>query len=900
MGIFDKIKKALGWDDPEENNNAGNAGSNPTEKTGTPKPKSGSNPQKSIHLPAEGDIAQFEQLILQSCEEYKKNHTHFFFEIKVTELSGYQEWVSKWTDAQKVAFIVYAGKRLKAHQKKIGNHGNFHNGTGSNESWMARAFVNQLLKTKILLEDADIAQIYSVFIHKNQGSFGWYFGWSLSTFLNLIANNHKQKPVSAALQATLRQIKGDIEAQRQLSEDKERTKLIAKIDGLLFQTTEGGSAVKPVRFMGEDAFAEHANPFLDNLSDADAQSWYPLVAMAQKASGSKPSAKYLNTAKELMTAIGTEKVKRVLGDWFTFVIQHKEIQTQSTYTYGGHEYTVNNYFFLTCINLDALKGLAWMCANFHDTQTIQTIAKLAERSFKKIPGVGSASVALGNACLFVLFKSKGLEGISHLSRLRLRIKQASTQTLIDNYLEEAAKQKGISVAEIEDIAVDDFGLQEGRRTWQFDDFRFELEVVGPGKTMTTWRKADGNTQKSEPASVKASHAAKLKKMKSVVKQIEQASTAQRDRLDRMFRTGRAMSWAYFQERYFDHGLLGFFARRLIWRFYAADGHRDGLWFGGNWVDAKGMPIEPPITGNVSLWHPALADVDEVRAWRTFLMKNQLLQPMKQAFREVYLLTEAEMNTRLYSNRMAAHILRQHQFNSLAKTRGWSYALQGGFDNGRDADLASLEMPEYGLRVEYWINPVMEDQAMNDTGIWNYVSTDQVRFLSQSNGEPVQLVDIPAIPFSEAMRDVDLFVGVASVGNDPNWIDSGGAPTYRTYWQSYSFGDLGEVAKMRKEILTGLVPRLKIKSVAHIEGNFLVVKGKLRTYKIHIGSGNILMEPNDQYLCIVAARGAKTGTENVFLPFEGDTVLSIVLSKALMLADDDKITDSTITSQIRRG
>jgi hypothetical protein len=130
-------------------------------------------------------------------------------------------------------------------------------------------------------------------------------------------------------------------------------------------------------------------------------------------------------------------------------------------------------------------------------------------------------------------------------------------------------------------------------------------------------------------------------------------------------------------------------------------------------------------------------------------------------------------------------------------------------------------------------------------------------------------------------------------------DSGGIPAYRDYWQTYSFGDLNEVAKMRKEILAGLIPRLKVKNVAQIVGNFLVVKGKLRTYKIHIGSTNILMEPNDQYLCIVPDRSAKTGTENIFLPFEGDSGLSVVLSKAFLLAEDDKITDGSITSQINR-
>ncbi|UOQ74644.1 DUF7737 domain-containing protein [Hymenobacter cellulosilyticus] len=109
-----------------------------------------------------------------------------------------------------------------------------------------------------------------------------------------------------------------------------------------------------------------------------------------------------------------------------------------------------------------------------------------------------------------------------------------------------------------------------------------------------------------------------------------------------------------------------------------------------------------------------------------------------------------------------------------------------------------------------------------------------------------------------------------------------------------------MAKNRKLALERLVPRMKIGKVSEIQDRFLVVRGKRRTYKIHLGSGNILMEPNDQYLCIVPDRSAKTpGAADVFLPFEGDAVLSIILSKALLLMDDDKITDETINRQIGR-
>ncbi len=77
---------------------------------------------------------------------------------------------------------------------------------------------------------------------------------------------------------------------------------------------------------------------------------------------------------------------------------------------------------------------------------------------------------------------------------------------------------------------------------------------------------------------------------------------------------------------------------------------------------------------------------------------------------------------------------------------------------------------------------------------------------------------------------------------------------------------------------------------------LVIRGTLRTYKIHLGSGNILMEPNDQYLCIVPDRSRAAG-DNLLLPFEGDATLSIILSKAFLLAADNKISDPTIVRQI---
>jgi hypothetical protein len=314
------------------------------------------------------------------------------------------------------------------------------------------------------------------------------------------------------------------------------------------------------------------------------------------------------------------------------------------------------------------------------------------------------------------------------------------------------------------------------------------------------------------------------------------------------------------------------------------------------VDVQSRPVELAPSARVSVWHPIGASADEVLAWREWLLAREIRQPFKQAHREVYFLTDAERETEVYSNRFAAHILKQSQFRALAKTRGWQADYLGGWDGGGDG-IATRELPNWEIRAEFWTNAVSDEHAQ--TGGFLYIATDQVGFYRADSSEPLLLSDVPPVPFSEIMRDVDLFVGVCSVGNDPTWHDGGPHGRHADYWQTYAFGELSETAVTRRAVLEQIIPRLSIADRCTFSDRFLIVRGNLRTYRIHLGSSNILMEPNDEYLCIVPAQGAQVA-ENLFLPFEGDNRLSVILSKALLLADDTSINDRTITSQIQES
>jgi hypothetical protein len=45
-----------------------------------------------------------------------------------------------------------------------------------------------------------------------------------------------------------------------------------------------------------------------------------------------------------------------------------------------------------------------------------------------------------------------------------------------------------------------------------------------------------------------------------------------------------------------------------------------------------------------------------------------------------------------------------------------------------------------------------------------------------------------------------------------------------------------------------------RNAAGLDGRFLLVRGDLHEYRIHIGSGNVLMELGSRYLCIVQGAG----------------------------------------------
>jgi len=606
---------------------------------------------------------------------------------------------------------------------------------------------------------------------------------------------------------------------------------------------------------------------------ASGPAWTALLNHARTLTATTPSNKWSGDAIELVKKIKPDNFATCVSDWL-----NEAGQPAKAPVICGE---VRDATLLNDCSVELLKGLAWIIVATKRADLAPALGNLAEACFKKIPNKGPRNVKVANATTTALAALADPAAAAQLSRLRLRVKHHSSRATVDKGLATASERTGLSPDDLAEISVPTFGLNaRGIRRIELGEHVAELRAVNAHKVELCWLERGGKACASVPAIIRTKHAEDLKRLKREAKDASAMLAAQALRLERSFLSDRSWPMKVWKERFLEHPLVGTLARRLIWQF----DDTLAIPHDGRLVSAANRPTSPQSDAAVSLWHPIRSTPEQVVAWREWLEQNEITQPFKQAHREIYVLTDAERRTESYSNRFAAHILRQHQLAALCQSRGWDYRLQGQFDSH---NVPTLHLAAHDLKAEFWVEAV-ENEA-TPRGIYVHVSSDHVRF-----GRPLE--DVSPIVFSEVMRDVDLFVGVASVANDPMWQDGGPEGRHRAYWNQWSFGDLSESARTRKIALEHLLPRLAEAKRFSLSDKFLLVRGQLRNYKIHLGSGNILMEPNDQYLCIVANH--TRNPSRLWLPFEGDTTLSVILSKALLLVADHRITDPTITRQIK--
>ena len=258
------------------------------------------------------------------------------------------------------------------------------------------------------------------------------------------------------------------------------------------------------------------------------------------------------------------------------------------------------------------------------------------------------------------------------------------------------------------------------------------------------------------------------------------------------------------------------------------------------------------------------DLFESGDWASYqkdIFDRELKQPFKQVFRELYVKTVDEKG-RDKSLRYAGHQVQPTKTVALLKTRRWIIDGQEGLE-----------------KVYYKENIIAKIYALAD---WfspadiEAPTLEEVQFFDRKTFKPILIDNVPDLVFTEVMRDIDLVVSVAHIGDvDPEASHS--------------------TIEMRKAIIEFNCKLFKLKNVKFSE-NHVLIKGERAEYSIHLGSG-LIHQKAGSAINVLPVHSQHRG--RVFLPFiDDDPKTAEIMAKVLLFAQDDKIKDVFILEQIK--
>jgi len=475
---------------------------------------------------------------------------------------------------------------------------------------------------------------------------------------------------------------------------KYNAELLDRIDWLLNPPAAGETALP------SGAFAKALRDWAEALPKAEGEAWKDLAVHCAKARDkSKPTKAWLKVVPQLVAKVGQPQLSARLAHWMDEIVPNPMKPDYS---------------------LDVMKGLLWAAGTFNDGAVVGKIGRFCEECFRSLvhgqddPNTNEISIGLGNAAIWGLSAMPDEpRAVMELFRLRDAIKKRAVHNIIDARLAALAKQRGLTVDQLEDCSLPASELEEGS-----------------------------------------------------------ARRMQIRRLEQSWVEDRSWTFADWEKQLLGHPLRGPIVSALIWQV----GEATVMPEAGELCDVEGRSIPIGADDQVRLWHPLDKEPREVSAWQARILQRGLLQPIKQVDREVFALTDAERTTKTYSNRFAAHILNQQKFKVLCEDRGWNHALLE-FEEGDylEPELKSPRriLPAFGVTVFYEVALVLNDYQQLD-GSPLHITSDHVYFTDKRQ-RVLALDQVAPIVFSEMLRDVRLFVAGAGVGNDPTWSDRRNRP-----------------------------------------------------------------------------------------------------------------------------
>jgi len=237
--------------------------------------------------------------------------------------------------------------------------------------------------------------------------------------------------------------------------------------------------------------------------------------------------------------------------------------------------------------------------------------------------------------------------LMQLSGISQKVKFKGLKQRAQDLMEEIARGRGLSRAELEDRIVPTCDLDErGTRVFDFGPRQFHFTLGPDLKPMV--KDGAGKLVGDLPKPGKKDEAAKAEEAvlawKLLKKQVKEVATIQAGRLEQAMVTGRRWRKADFEALLVRHPLLTHLVRLLVWGAHDAKGKRVAAFRvpeDGTFADAQDEPLPLDGATEVSLVHPLHLTPAERAAWGQVLGDYQLIPPFEQLGRPTYEVTADE-------------------------------------------------------------------------------------------------------------------------------------------------------------------------------------------------------------------------------------------------------------------
>ena len=388
-----------------------------------------------------------------------------------------------------------------------------------------------------------------------------------------------------------------------------------------------------------------------------------------------------------------------------------------------------------------------------------------------------------------------------------------------------------------------------------DGVTVTLQLDSDAKPQISVRKGD-KPIKSVPAPLKKKHAS-IAELTDRAAELKRSASRMRQSLESAMCRGDTFTGAELVQLS-NHAILAPQLNRLVLLGDGIAGYPDK---GGKVLRDHAGKLEPVKKDELlRIAHPAdLLERGDWDKWQHDCFTAERVQPFKQVFRELYVVTKQEKKDQTASHRFTGQQISPRQAMALWNSRGWN-TQDEVFKIFHDLSLIAE------VSFQYTYGTAAEIEGL---------TIEAVQFRKRDDYKPCKLSSISPIVFSEIMRDMDLVVSVAHRGEvDPEASAS--------------------TVEMRAALLRETTRLLGLKNVS-FKPTHAIIKGYYGEYSIHLGSAIAHRLPGGA-LNILPVHAQHRG--RIFLPFaDDDPRTAELISKVLLLARDEEILDPSILDQI---